>query len=93
MVIYLVGNKADLIERSINNRKVSKEEAIEYSKKNHFQGFCECSALKNINVEETFCSFYKSLYRRNKDNLKEKTKEKIVLLKKMQDKHMNHSCC
>ena len=65
-VIYLIGNKGDLIERSKNNRKVTKEEAIEFSKLNHFQGFCECSALKNVNIKESFTSFYKTLYKKIK---------------------------
>ena len=42
IVIFLIGNKGDLIDKSKKNRKVSKEEAIEFSKLNHFQGFCEC---------------------------------------------------
>ena len=54
IVIFLIGNKGDLIEKSKSNRKVTKEEAIEYSRTNHFQGFCECSALKNVNIKEVF---------------------------------------
>ena len=92
-VIYLIGNKGDLIERSKNNRKVTKEEAIEFSKLNHFQGFCECSALNNVNIKESFTSFYKTLYKKNKAILKEKTKEKIILLKRLQDKRSNDNCC
>lgn len=92
-VIYLIGNKGDLIERSKNNRKVTKEEAIEFSKLNHFQGFCECSALKKVNIKESFTSFYKTLYKKNKAILKEKTKEKIILLKRLQDKRSNDNCC
>ena len=92
-VIYLIGNKGDLIERSKNNRKVTKEEAIEFSKLNHFQGFCECSALKNVNIKESFSSFYKTLYKKNKGILKEKTKEKIIFLKKLQDKRSSDNCC
>ena len=52
IVIYLVGNKADLIDSSNRNRKVTKEQAIQYSKFRHFQGFGECSALKDINIKE-----------------------------------------
>ena len=52
IVIYLVGNKADLIDSSGNNRRVTKEQAIQYSKYRHFQGFGECSALKNINIKK-----------------------------------------
>ena len=69
------------------------EEAIDFSKTNHFQGFCECSALKNVNIKEVFTSFYKTLYKKNKTILKEKTKEKIIYLKKLQEKHSNENCC
>ena len=58
-----MGNKADL------NCKISKDHAITYSKLKKFQGFGECSALKNINIKETFVSFYKTLYKRNKGKL------------------------
>ena len=78
-----------MIERSKNNRKVSKEEAIEFSKSNHFQGFCECSALKNVNIKEVFSSFNKALYKKNRNILK----EKIIFLKRMQDKRSNDNCC
>ena len=92
IVIYLIGNKGDLIEKNKNLRKVEKEEAIEYSKFNHFQGFCECSALKNINIKEAFTSFYKTLYKKNKSILVEKTREKIILLRNLQEKRTN-GCC
>ena len=94
IVIYLVGNKADLIDSSNRNRKVTKEQAIAYSKLRHFQGFGECSALKNINIKETFSSFYKTLYKKNKDKLAEKTQQKINQLKILQEKHnKNKDCC
>ena len=93
IVIFLIGNKGDLIEKSKINRKVTKEEAIEFSRLNHFQGFCECSALKNVNIKEAFSSFYKALYKKNKGILKEKTKEKIILLKRLQEKRSTDNCC
>ena len=95
IVIYLVGNKADLIDSSNRNRRVTKEQAIQYSKYRHFQGFGECSALNNINIKETFTSFYKTLYKKNKTKLIEKTQEKLTQLKILQNKHSNKSkdCC
>ena len=95
IVIYLVGNKADLIDSSNRNRKVTKDEAIRFSKCRHFQGFGECSALKNINIKETFTSFYKTLYKKNKNKLIEKTQQKLNQLKILQNKHSNKSkdCC
>ena len=95
IVIYLVGNKVDLIDSSGHNRKVTKEQAIQYSKNNHFQGFIECSALRNINIKETFTSFYKTLYKKNKNKLMEKTQEKLTQLNILQNKHSNknNDCC
>ena len=92
VVIFLVGNKGDLIEKSQNNRKVTKEEAIEYAKNNHFQGFCECSAMKNVNIKEVFKTFSNALYKKNKKILKEKTNEKIFYLKKMQNERHDNNC-
>ena len=69
IVIYLIGNKGDLIEQSKYYRKVSKEEAIKFSKLNHFQGFCECSALKNVNIKEVFTSFISHSIRKIKEHM------------------------
>lgn len=95
IVIYLIGNKADLAEDE-RKRKVTKEMAIHYSKSKHFQGFGECSALKNVNIKETFESFYKTLYKKNKTKLKEKTERKVILLKesmKNKSSKNNKECC
>jgi hypothetical protein len=81
------------LKKNNQNRKVTKEEAIEYSKINKFQGFAECSAIKNVNIKEVFKSFYIALYKKNKNILKEKTKEKLIILKKMQQERSNNSCC
>ena len=93
LYIQLVGNKADLIDSSNRNRRVIKEQAIGYSKLRHFQGFGECSALKNINIKETFMSFYKTLYKNNKNKLIEKTQQKINQLKILKNKHSNKNKC
>lgn len=95
IVIYLVGNKGDLVSDNKNNRKITKEEAITFAKMRHFQGFGECSALKNINIEETFNSFKKTLYKKNKDKLEEKTKLKLRELDILREKHRNKDkeCC
>ena len=94
IVIYLVGNKADLLYDE-DKRKVSKEHAITYSKLRKFQGFGECSALRNININETFSSFYKTLYRKNKGKLEEKLKKKIIELEDLKKNHINKAkdCC
>ena len=95
IVIYLVANKLDLVSRDERLRKVTKERAIEYSKLRKFQGFGECSALKNINIAETFESFCKTLYRKNHNKLKEKTNQKVLQLEDMKKKHSNTNkdCC
>ena len=95
VVIYLIGNKADLTVEDSNRRKISKQQAIYFSKLRHLQGFGECSALKNVNIKETFESFYHTLYKKNKDKLKTKTNIKLDQLKELEKKHSNQNkeCC
>jgi len=62
IVIYLIGNKSDLALEDRSLRKVSKESAIEFVKKNNLYHWTECSAKNNINIKDTFKSFYKSKY-------------------------------
>ena len=50
IVVYLVGNKADLVNMNTKLRRVSKDEAVFFSKGKSFQGFGECSALRNTNI-------------------------------------------
>ena len=40
-----------------------------------------------------FKLFYKALYKKNKKILKEKTNEKIIILKNMQQKIYYNACC
>jgi hypothetical protein len=89
-----VGNKADLLYDE-DNRKVTKENAINYSKLRKFQGFGECSALQGINIQETFTSFYRTLYKKNKGKLDEKLQKKIIQLEEMQKniQQKNKNCC
>ena len=93
LVIYLVGNKADLVNMNTKLRQVSKD--VLFSKGKSFQGFGECSALRNTNINEIFQSFYKTLYKKNKNKLEEKTKRKIIHLENLQKKHSNKNkeCC
>jgi hypothetical protein len=60
IVIYLLGNKSDLALEDSSLRKVSKESAIEFVKRNNIYHWTECSAKSNINIKDTFKSFYKS---------------------------------
>ena len=95
LVIYLVGNKADLVNMNNKLRRVSKDEAVFFSKGKAFQGFGECSALRNTNINEIFQSFYKTLYKKNKNKLEKKTKRKIIQWENLQKKHsdQNKDCC
>ena len=62
IVIYLIGNKSDLAFQDANLRKVNKESAIEFVKQHNLYHWTECSARLNINIKDTFKSFYKSKF-------------------------------
>ena len=53
IVVVLVGNKVDLVEDKVQERKVSIEEAQEFANKNKLI-FYESSATQDINVKEIF---------------------------------------
>jgi GTPase SAR1 family protein len=57
IVVHLIGNKCDL-----TNRVVSKERGKHFVSKFGLQGYSECSAKDNLNIKETFVSFYQSKY-------------------------------
>ena len=84
------------MDNDINAREVSKDDAINFAKSNKLQGFGECSALRNLNVKEIFISFYKYLYKKNMNHLKEKTMKKIKYIRDLQQKQIEKSeknCC
>ena len=91
IIIYLIGNKSDLIYEQ--GRMVNKQEAINFVKEHNLQGYAECSAKNNENIQETFKSFYNLLYNKNKNKIKEKTKTKLELMAKKKDEKKNDSCC
>lgn len=95
IVIYLVGNKADLAMTNIRLRKIDRDDAVKFSRIKKFHGFGECSALNNININEIFKSFYNTLYKKNKNKLEEKTKKKVIQLENLKKKHSNTNkdCC
>ena len=65
IVIYLVGNKYDLINRKgLGLRQITRERAFEFTKKYGLQGWSECSAKENLNINH----FFKFLYYTNKKN-------------------------
>jgi GTPase SAR1 family protein len=90
IVIFLIGNKIDLLNpgESIQTKSISRERALEFSKRYNLQGWGECSAKENLNIKETFVSFYKcskfynliAVYNKQKGKLEEKTKEMKKLL-------------
>lgn len=60
IVVYLIGNKSDLIYEE--GRIVEKHRAVSFVKSKALQGFTECSAKTNENIAETFQQFYKSIF-------------------------------
>lgn len=70
-VIYLIGNKNDLIYEK--GRIVRKELVVNFVKKNNLNGYAECSAKDNVNIIEIFKIFYNTIYEKNKKKLEEKT--------------------
>ena len=91
LIIYLIGNKSDLIYEQ--GRMVPKEKAINFVKMKNLHGYAECSAKNNENVIETFKSFYKTIYKRNKMKLKEKTQNKLELENKIHKEREKKICC
>jgi GTPase SAR1 family protein len=61
IVVYLIGNKLDLIRNASYNRKISTQKALEFAKKYNMKGFCECSAKDNVNIVQTSERFFKGL--------------------------------
>ena len=80
IIIYLIGNKSDLIYEE--GRSVKKKDAMEFANKYKLHGYAECSAKNNENIQETFKKFYNLIYNKNKNKIKEKTKMKLELMNK-----------
>ncbi len=67
IVIYLIGNRADLEDE----REVTSERAIEFCKQYNIDKFFETSAKTGFNVEEVFSLVAKELYMQEKDKQQE----------------------
>ena len=78
IIIYLIGNKSDLIYEE--GRAVKKKDAIEFANKYKLHGYAECSAKNNENIQETFKKFYNLIYNKNKNKIKEKNKMKLEIM-------------
>eukprot|EP00826_Nyctotherus_ovalis_P004610 TRINITY_DN1100_c0_g4_i1.p1 TRINITY_DN1100_c0_g4~~TRINITY_DN1100_c0_g4_i1.p1 ORF type:complete len:212 (-),score=64.36 TRINITY_DN1100_c0_g4_i1:79-714(-) len=61
IVIMLIGNKLDLVNRNPGARRVLREEAEEYAAKNKLI-FQESSAVSNTNVKEAFEVLMEAIY-------------------------------
>ena len=90
IIIYLIGNKSDLIYEE--GRSVKKKDAMEFANKYKLHGYAECSAKNNENIQETFKKFYNLIYNKNKNKIKEK-KMKLELMNKKNNEKKNESCC
>ena len=88
IIIYLIGNKSDLIYEE--GRVVRKMDAIDFVKNHNLQGYAECSAKNNENIQETFKLFYTSIYNKNKNKLVEKTKDRKEYLNQNKEKNQNN---
>ena len=91
IVIYLIGNKIDLIYEQ--GRMVNKSLAVNFVREYNLQGYAECSAKTNENVEEIFQSFYKTLYKRNKNKLIEKSNKRVNDTEKILRTKNQNRCC
>ena len=91
ITIYLIGNKSDLIYEE--GRAIKKMDAIDFVKKHNLQGYSECSAKNNENIQETFKLFYTSIYNKNKNKLVEKTKNRNEFITSKIDDNNKNKCC
>ena len=91
IIIYLIGNKSDLIYEK--GRAVKKMEAINYVNRHNMQGYSECSAKTNQNIEETFKLLYNSIYKNCKKNLEEKAKAGIDFKNPKKEENNIKDCC
>ena len=91
-VIYLVGNKIDLI----NNREISTEEAENFAKKENIK-YIETSAVKNMNVTDVFTSLLNNIYEIKKEEDKNKLFLNTTSIELKKYNHLNqkneNACC
>ena len=72
IVIYLIGNRADLEDE----REVTRERAVEFCKQYNIDKFFETSAKTGFNVEEVFSLAGKELYNHQKEQTTEEDEVK-----------------
>ncbi|CAD8191592.1 unnamed protein product [Paramecium pentaurelia] len=61
VVMYLIGNKTDLVERQPNSRKVTREEGQQFAIKNQLY-FEETSAYRGTNIVQCFEKLIEEMY-------------------------------
>lgn len=70
MVIILVPNKFDIMFKSPEEREVMKEQGQYFARENNLLFYDECSALADINVNETVELLVEKIYAVQKELLK-----------------------
>jgi len=90
-VIYLVGNKIDLVDE----RVITKEAAEEFAKNENIK-YIETSAVKNMKVTEAFTSLLNDIYKAKQEDDKSKlflNNTANIELKKNQSFNSDNFCC
>ena len=90
-VIYLVGNKIDLVDE----RVITKEVAEEFAKNENIK-YIETSAVKNMKVTEAFTSLLNDIYKVKQEDDKSKlflNNTANIELKKNQTFNSDNFCC
>ena len=90
-VIYLVGNKIDLVDE----RVITKEAAEEFAKNENIK-YIETSAVKNMKVTEAFTSLLNDIYKVKQEDDKSKlflNNTANIELKKNQTFNSENFCC
>ena len=90
-VIYLVGNKIDLVDE----RVITKEAAEEFAKNENIK-YIETSAVKNMKVTEAFTSLLNDIYKVKQEDDKSKlflNNTANIELKKNQSFNSDNFCC
>ena len=90
-VIYLVGNKTDLVDE----RVITKEAAEEFAKNENIK-YIETSAVKNMKVTEAFTSLLNDIYKVKQEDDKSKlflNNTANIELKKNQSFNSDNFCC
>ena len=98
IVIMLVGNKLDLCEQHPTERKVAREFAADYARKNNLL-FMETSAVQDVNVRDVFEYLVQEIYTvQNSQNLNSRRQnkagvKKIVWQDPNLDQNSGGMCC